>query len=82
MAEPTRPELDEQARALGIDPEQYETKQELQDAIDDAPAAPTLEDDGSDESGRPPLHEVAEDSADPDQHPRVREVTTPKEGDR
>lgn len=39
MGEPSREQLDEQAEALGLDPEAYTTKGDLQDAIDGAQAA-------------------------------------------
>jgi hypothetical protein len=46
MAEATREELDEQAIELGLDPDDYRNKDELQAAIDEAAG-----DDGAGEQG-------------------------------
>lgn len=83
-SKPTKADLEKEARDLGIEGISDKTKDELAAAVADARAnpAPELEDDGSDDSGRPPLRQVAQDSADPAKKPRVRDITTPKEGDR
>lgn len=57
----TRAELDEQAVAAGIDPDAYETKSELEDALASINPPPANPDD--DTSGRPPLGNVAEELA-------------------
>lgn len=57
----TRAQLDEQARAAGIDPGAFNTKGELEEAL--AGINPPPSDPEDDESGRPPLGEVAEKQA-------------------
>lgn len=81
MAPPTREELDAQAVALGLDPSSMDTKGEVEAAIAEAEAAAgddpsRLDEDGSDDSGRPPLAQVAEERHN--DGPRVREITTPE----
>lgn len=61
MPTPTREELDEQAQAAGLNPDDYATKGELEDAL--AAINPPPADPDEDTSGRPPLAEVAEELA-------------------
>lgn len=58
--EPTRAELDEQAKAAGLNPDDYETKADLQEALQEVNPAP----EDTETPGRPPLADVAEERVD------------------
>ena len=74
----TKAQLEEQAHGLGIDTSGM-NKAEIADAIEEVNPAPELDADGSDDSGRPPLAQVAQERHE---EGRVTEIVTPDpEGD-